>query len=98
MVLFLFKLKLIMLLKPGTMPYAEIHSALGLDLKAFPSFSEKQSGIWEAKINIEIRQLSIKSSHTLSEFCSIHLYFGEAVALKTTQWEQLDSEQADQQP
>lgn len=59
-VLFLFKLKLIMLVKPGTMHYAEIHSALGLALKAFPSFSEKYSGVWEEKIDIQIRQSSIK--------------------------------------
>lgn len=49
-----------MLVKPGTMHYAEIHSALGLALKAFPSFSEKYWGVWEEKIDIQIRQSSIK--------------------------------------
>lgn len=38
-----------MLLKPGSMYYAEIHFALGLALRAFPSFSEKYSGVWEGK-------------------------------------------------
>lgn len=71
-ILFLFKLKLIMLLKPGTVLYAEIHSALGLALKPYPSFSEKYSGVWEAEVNIQIRQSSIKSSHTLSESCFTH--------------------------
>lgn len=80
------------------MQYAEIHSVLELALKAFPSFSEKYSGVWEGEIDIQIRQSFIKRSHTLSEFCSIRLYFGETVALKTTQWEQLDSEQDDQKP
>lgn len=82
--LFLFKLKLIMLLKPGTMPYAEIHSTLGLAFKPYPSFSEKNSGVWEAKVNIQIRQSSIKSSHTLNEFCS-NTYFSERQWL----WNQL---------